>query len=194
MSIRKGRLTSQGLTAAPVNFPSGTVIPFAGENVPTGWALCDGSVISREDFAGLYAAIGDAWGNGDGSTTFHLPDLRGRFLRGTDNSAGRDPNSITRTSSNSGGNSGDAVGSVQSHDFSQHDHGGGSHQHYTPYFSDNGFPDGAADRTNSYYLMHPARGTDYRWLSNTPNQTVINNEGGAENRPINANVNYIIKL
>lgn len=85
MSIRKGRLTSQGLTAAPVNFPPGTLIDFAGATAPQGWLMCDGSAISRTEYAALFAAIGTAHGVGDGSTTFNLPDLRGEFRRGLDN-------------------------------------------------------------------------------------------------------------
>jgi len=63
---------------------TGTVIPpglieaFAGPVVPTGWLTCDGSAVSRTSFSGLFAVIGTTWGVGDGSTTFNLPDLRGR--------------------------------------------------------------------------------------------------------------------
>lgn len=46
------------------------------------WLLCDGSAVSRTDYADLYALIGDNFGDGDGSTTFNLPDYRGKFLRG----------------------------------------------------------------------------------------------------------------
>lgn len=46
------------------------------------WLLCDGSAVSRTDYADLYALIGDNFGAGDGSTTFNLPDYRGKFLRG----------------------------------------------------------------------------------------------------------------
>ena len=69
--------------AAAVALPPGVVLPFAGAgNVPDGYYLCDGSAVSRTDDAGLFAAIGTAYGAGDGSTTFNLPDFRGKFLRG----------------------------------------------------------------------------------------------------------------
>jgi microcystin-dependent protein len=45
---------------------------------PTGWLQCDGSTVSRTTYAALFAVIGTTWGSGDGSTTFNLPDLRGR--------------------------------------------------------------------------------------------------------------------
>ena len=58
--------------------PAGTVVPFAGMEVPEDWLLCDGREVSRSEYDDLYAAIGTLYGIGDGSTTFNLPDLRGR--------------------------------------------------------------------------------------------------------------------
>ena len=57
----------------------GFVQMFAGQTAPTGWLMCDGSAVSRTDYAGLYSVIGDTYGAGNGSTTFNLPDLRNRF-------------------------------------------------------------------------------------------------------------------
>lgn len=62
--------------------PIGVVQAFAGNTVPDGWFLCDGSAISRTDYADLYAVIGDTYGSGDGSTTFNLPNLTDRFIQG----------------------------------------------------------------------------------------------------------------
>lgn len=61
--------------------PAGMLAPFAGAAAPSGWLLCDGSAVSRSTFAALYSALGGAgspYGQGDGSTTFNLPDTRGR--------------------------------------------------------------------------------------------------------------------
>ena len=55
---------------------------YAGTTVPTGWLLCDGSVISRTTYAFLYNAIGTTYGQGDGSTTFSLPNLADKFVLG----------------------------------------------------------------------------------------------------------------
>lgn len=101
--------------------PPGIVIPFGGVNIPPGWLLCDGSAISRTTYAALFSIIGTNWGNGDGSTTFHLPDLRGRFVRGVDGTANRDPDKATRTAGNPGGNTGNNAGSVQDNAHG-HDH------------------------------------------------------------------------
>ena len=60
------------------------------DTVPTGYLECDGSAISRVTYATLFAAVAVLHGVGDGSTTFNLPDLRGEFIRGWDNSRGID--------------------------------------------------------------------------------------------------------
>jgi microcystin-dependent protein len=52
--------------------------------VPSGWLLCDGSAVSRTTYAALFAAIGTTYGAGNGSTTFNVPDLRGRTPVGAD--------------------------------------------------------------------------------------------------------------
>ena len=61
----------------------GTIYAHGGSAAPIGSLVCDGSAISRTDYADLFAAIGTTWGVGDGSTTFNVPDLRGAFVRGT---------------------------------------------------------------------------------------------------------------
>jgi microcystin-dependent protein len=55
----------------------GNIILFAGTYAPAGWAFCDGSSVSIEDYQALFALIGTTYG-GDGSVNFNLPDLRGR--------------------------------------------------------------------------------------------------------------------
>jgi microcystin-dependent protein len=70
--------------------PAGAVSTFAMTTPPAGWLECDGSAISRTTYATLFAAIGTTFGAGDGSTTFGIPDLRGEFVRGWDNSRGVD--------------------------------------------------------------------------------------------------------
>jgi microcystin-dependent protein len=72
----------QALIAAAGGAITGEVKALAGASVPTGWLLADGSAVSRTTYAALYTAIGTAHGTGDGSTTFNLPDLRGRAIAG----------------------------------------------------------------------------------------------------------------
>ena len=64
--------------AALTTVPSGSMFIWPTVTSPTGWLICNGSAISRTTYAALYAVIGTTYGVGDGSTTFNLPDLRGR--------------------------------------------------------------------------------------------------------------------
>lgn len=66
----------------PDGIPAGVILPYGGSAAPSGYLLCDGSAISRITYANLFAAIGTAYGVGDGSTTFEIPDTRQRFLLG----------------------------------------------------------------------------------------------------------------
>lgn len=64
--------------------PVGVVVPYSGVTAPTGWLLADGSAVSRTTYANLFAVIGTTFGAGNGSTTFNLPNLKGRFPVGRD--------------------------------------------------------------------------------------------------------------
>lgn len=59
--------------------PSGSVIEYAGDTAPNGWLICDGSAISREIYANLFEVIGSTFGGGDGTTTFNIPNLKGKI-------------------------------------------------------------------------------------------------------------------
>jgi microcystin-dependent protein len=66
--------------------PAGAVLPYSANSTPTGWLPCDGREVSRSTYPelnSLYSADGYPWGNGNGSSTFNLPDFRGVFPRGT---------------------------------------------------------------------------------------------------------------
>lgn len=62
----------------------GDIKTIATQTAPTGWLLCDGSAVSRTSYANLFNAIGTNYGNGDGSTTFNVPDFRGKVGTGRD--------------------------------------------------------------------------------------------------------------
>lgn len=68
--------------------PIGTIFWYAKNSVPAGFLACDGSLVRRVDYAELFSAIGTTFGAGDGSTTFALPDLRAKFIRGAGSSGG----------------------------------------------------------------------------------------------------------
>ena len=62
--------------------PVGVINPYGGATAPDGWLLCYGQALSRTEYADLFAVIGTSFGSGDGSTTFNVPDLRGKFAEG----------------------------------------------------------------------------------------------------------------
>lgn len=155
--------------------PVGTIVAFAGDTAPAGWLMCDGQAISRTTYSTLYhSVVGVRFGHGDGSTTFHLPDFRGRFLRGVDPGSSRDPDSASRTAMNTGGATGRAVGSIQGHMFA-------SHQHSVP-------TDSSGGGVSRNSLVNSS-GSDEAYTYDPG----TGNEGGNETRPINAYVNFIIK-
>lgn len=101
--------------------PIGAIFSFPLETPPTGYLICDGSAVSRTTYADLFAVLGTSYGAGDGSTTFNLPDYRGKFLRGYDNGAGNDPDAATRQDRGDG-TTGDAVGTLQDGEMESHLH------------------------------------------------------------------------
>ena len=72
------------------NLPIGSVIAFPVDTVPLHFLECNGATISRETYTELFAAIGTTYGEGDGSTTFNIPDFRDSFLRGAGGSNAED--------------------------------------------------------------------------------------------------------
>ena len=82
---------------ASSSMPAGSVTAFAGSSAPTGWLLCAGQAVSRTTYAALFAVIGTTYGSGNGSTTFNLPDLRGRVPVGMDNMGGTDAGRLDYT-------------------------------------------------------------------------------------------------
>jgi microcystin-dependent protein len=163
--------------------PAGTVIAFAGTVAPTGWLLCNGSAINRSTYSALFTAIGSAHGSGDGLTTFNLPDYRGRFLRGVDSTAGNDPDKLTRTAMATGGNTGNAVGSLQSDENKPHAH--------FVHASDN--PNNVPTNSTNTLAGGIFSIGSFRYSTSPATHSPSSNSTGAESRPKNASVNYIIK-
>jgi microcystin-dependent protein len=75
-------LTKEVIRIGSKTVPVGSVNAFAGRKVPPGWLPCDGQAIERGKYQSLFGVIGNTYGPGDGSTTFNLPDLRGRTVIG----------------------------------------------------------------------------------------------------------------
>lgn len=151
--------------------PVGTILAYSAAAAPTGYLLCDGSAVSRTTYADLFAVIAETAGQGDNVTTFNVPDLRGRFLRGWDNAATNDPDAASRTALNTGGNTGDALFSLQDSANLAH-----THTYY----------DAVTGALGNIQTVGGG-GT-----INSGSQST-GSTGGSESRPKNVNVQYIIK-
>jgi microcystin-dependent protein len=177
--------------------PIGAIFPFAGSSAPTGYLMCDGSAVSRTTYSALFAILAETHGEGDGSTTFNLPDYRGRFLRGVDGGAARDGDAASRTAMATGGNTGDAVGTLQ---------GEKTKLPTTPFTVSSGGAHTHAGTTNNPINGVKLSGSGVggnggSWVSSVDTMIssgahthTIDGGGDSETRPINASVNYIIKV
>lgn len=184
------------MPADPSPVPIGTITAFAGRlDVswlrPQGWLYCDGAELDEADYPALHAVIGGNYGAGNGR--FRLPDLRGRFARGVDLGAGRDPYANTRAPSGRGGLAGNNPGSAQDWytalpgtAFSVD--GGGDHTHPVEHMPAD--TTGAAVTGSHYGIWQ-----DSRWIWGTGAHTHYVDAGGdAETRPTNTYVYFVIKF
>lgn len=188
----------RAVSATRINFnfreddkPTGTIISTALTSAPKGYLECDGSAVSRTTHARLYAELGVIYGNGDGSTTFNLPDYRGRFLRGFDNTAGADPDASSRTDRGDG-TTGDAVGTKQADAFQGHYH---KIQQYDRGSVQSGWNELIASGQN-YNIGSEGTNAVSRIQAD---DIITDNSNGtpkitSETRPTNINVMYCIKL
>ena len=165
--------------------------PAATKGPPTGWAYCNGASVpntsgSSPDYAALFSVIGTSFG-GDGNPNFNLPDFRGYFLRGVDDGAGRDPNSNQRTSplpSGSGGNAGDNVGSIE----------GYATQVLSAQVPVQFSPSKSGSNATFGYSEHNIVGGIIDTQPTGLSQAATTTPSGAETRPLNAYVYYLISL
>lgn len=96
-----------------VALPAGLIISYAANLPPVGFLECNGAEINRTTYNKLFSAIGTAFGSGNGSTTFKVPDLRGEFIRGWNHGFTNDPDANLRANSGNG-TTGDNIGTKQS--------------------------------------------------------------------------------
>ena len=157
--------------------PAGSVFSFATSTVPSGYLECNGAAVSRSTYASLFSSISTTWGVGDGSSTFNLPDLRGQFVRGWDNSAGVD--------------SGRSFASSQSDQNKAHNHSVTDPGHTHSW-------DRQDATTDDGYRPWPASNNDCNlFVAQTGSSTTgisIQNDGGTEVRVKNYALMYVIKF
>lgn len=143
--------------------PIGTIVMFGGDSAPDGWLFCDGSAVSRTTYSDLFAVIGETYGNGDGTTTFNLPDFRGRSPLG----GGQGDGLTARAIGDSGG---EETHQLTVSEMPEHNHGynmfnqvvvassGGSGQ-YAGYLS--GGVTGSTGGDSAHNTMHPFLGVNF---------------------------------
>lgn len=160
--------------------PAGSVFTFATSTVPSGYLECNGAAVSRSTYASLFSSISTTWGTGDGSSTFNLPDLRGQFVRGWDNSAGVD--------------SGRSFASSQSDQNKQHTHSvtDPGHVHTTTFDNKKYFPGGGS--TSVSYGGAGGYPADTFTMSSATTGISLANQGGTEVRVKNYALMYVIKF
>lgn len=167
--------------------PIGTVVDFAGSSAPATWLLCFGQAVSRTTYAPLFAVIGTTFGAGDGSTTFNLPDARGRVSAGKDDMGGTASSRLTTVSGVNGSVLGSAGGTQYvTLDITQmpsHDHGGttaldGSHTH--TYLQQTLV--GSNINTGGAIIASGGRSTEVTGGTGV-HQHVINAQGGSQGHP-----------
>jgi len=201
-------------TSASNGVPVGTIVAYGGSTIPAGWKLCDGSTVYKKDYPLLFDAIGIDWGYGDNTTgSFNLPDMRGMFLRGASKTTTNDPDVSSRTAVNTGGNTGNNVGSLQKSAISEHKHqqrttvkewwgqiapkesgyaAGGT------YFYSDGFIGTTVNSDGSHLIEGNIRGANPTVgaganISQFYTVGVTGPDASTETRPINVAVYYIIK-
>ena len=118
-------------------FPVGAVIPYSSSTAPTGWFIADGSAVSRTTYLDLFDLIGTQYGAGNGSTTFNLPNLKGRVPVGY-NTGDSDFNVMGETGGAKTHSLTGAENAAHSHTTPSHSHsfsGSQSHSHgHTEFF------------------------------------------------------------
>ena len=188
-----------------IQIPPGSLMPYAGATAPSGWLLCAGQEVSRTTYANLFVVLGTVHGSGNGTTTFNLPDLRGRSIFGKDDMGGSAANRITNAVSGITGTTLGAAGGDQrigthghtatqtAHNHSLNDPG---HSHSLPgnliAGSGPGLPSGSGSVVANYNTNAATTGITVN--NATPEITVNNFSGGSSaNIPPAIVLNYIIK-
>ena len=197
--IADGAVNSTKL-ASGLAFVAGMVMPFAGTSAPTGWLLAFGQNVSRTTYADLFAAIGTTYGSGDGSSTFTLPDLRGRVVAGQDDMGGSSGNRLTNQTGGLDGDTLGATGGAETHtltvsQLASHSHtlSGGIK---TIVQGGSSFSTGLDKRAYTTNQGQSANGTFNSSDTSMDNFSVASNGSGAAHNNVQPTIilNYIIKI
>jgi microcystin-dependent protein len=187
------------VSSTTLTVPTGAITAFAGSSAPTGYLLCDGSALSRTTYSNLFAVIGTTYGGGNGSTTFNLPDLRGRAIFGIDNMGGIAASRLTTAGGLSANNTLGASAGSQTITLQETNLPSHSHLYQDAYFAEgvgggvnNIAGSGSTDYDNSFRWRTSTNGTSNS-IQNL--NTGISGSGTAiQINPPLLVLNYIIKF
>lgn len=157
--------------------PTGIVAAFAGAAAPAGWLMCDGSAVSRATYSALFAVIGTTYGAGNGSTTFNLPDLRGRAVYGV----GPGTPGVSALGGTEGQGNPALRGPYHGHSVADHNHG---YDRAKPIGT--GFGDGGKSGVEGF---------NWDYIGTSVSGLSIGSQGySIQNAPSHMGLNYIVKI
>lgn len=188
-AVEDGSIDTADL-ATGLAVPTGAVLPFAGSSAPAGYLLCDGAAVSRTTYSALFTALGTTYGVGDGSTTFNVPDLRGRVVAGKDDMGGAAASRITSGGSGITGTTLGATGGTETHTLTAAQSGLPAHNHGSP--EPNGFIIDTTWAANGSW-SYPSSGTALGSYANTGDNSDADASAAHQNVPPAIVLNYIIK-
>lgn len=193
--VSTGSITLDKLATAVQNslMPVGVILATTGSAAASGFLLCDGTTVSRTTYAGLYAVMGTTYGVGDGSTTFTLPDLRGRVPVGVDGAAAR-----LSVNDALGQTAGEEKHTLTVGELATHTHIQNAHSHTPPEAGTDGFL--VQDDTPQFFdpPTSGGAGTQPRSIFTSTANTTATNQNAGSNTPHNNMqpyqvVNYMVK-
>ena len=169
--------------------PIGTVICFAGINIPSNYMLCDGTKLLISEYSDLFKVIGQTFNQSDTDSTlyFNLPDFRGVFLRGLDNGKGKDVGRVLGSYQN------DST-KLPNNKFSTDSNGNHTHSYTRSFYQYNGLyhPDNTVSIATG--LDNPTNTPSGAISAAGSHSHIVTSGGDLETRPINISINYIIKI
>ena len=181
-----------------VSAPAGAIEAYAGSTAPTGWLLAYGQAVSRTTYADLFTVLSTTYGIGDGSTTFNLPDMRGRVGAGKDDMGGTAASRLTSTvltaSNTLGATGGTQTHTMTSAEMPSHTHTQDAHSHDVQRSNQAATSLGS----DASALYTPQANTGSPTYFTTQNATATNQNTGGGGAHLNTQptivLNYIIKF